>query len=255
MEEGSRFDDEIISGSASNKEDILKSETLSEMNMKHKSMASDFSTNKREDAKLNPSYPRETTVDDSISESNLLSATSKGREVESITSSTRSSVIGRANVHVTYDDKDRLHESDVGRNGNLPRSSSIPNLAKKMNIDEKHQFKGYLEKLLEMHSIKSSIIGNDEKKASYYNSYELSQPTYNNNNNNLYGPAACDSNAKKRSLEHDNSISVSIGTIILNVVKTNNDGHRDQVSVQKADSSHNDDSSRSRLYRYYGRLR
>ena len=81
--------------------------------MKHKSKTSNSSTSKREDTKLNnPSYIRETTGEDFISDSNLSSATAKKRqEVDEITSSTGSSIAKRDNVHMIHDDnnnKDRL---------------------------------------------------------------------------------------------------------------------------------------------------
>ena len=125
--------------------------------------------------------------------------------------------------------KTDLHDSDVRGNEN-PATSSIPYLAKKVNLDDNVQFKGYLEKLLDMPSIKSNIIRNDNK-ASADNSHQLSQPTY--NNNNLHGLPTHNSSAKKPTLKNDD-ISISIGTIILNVTKVNNDSPRNQISGHRS---------------------
>jgi hypothetical protein len=246
IEEGSGF--HITSASGSEKEE-LSSKIFSQIDVKHKLKTLNSSVRKRENTKLNPSYLREATGEDFISTSDLSSERAKRSEVDEVKSSTGSTVTKRGNVRTIYDDKeDSPRNSDVtGNKGQY--APSVSYLTKNMDLDETRRFKGYLDKLLDMPSIKSDIIRNGNK-ALGDSSKQLVQSTY---NYNLPSLSTSVSNSKKPNLKGD--ISVSIGTIILNVIKTNSDidNPRNQILSQKPESSHY--STRSRLHRYYGILR
>jgi hypothetical protein len=227
------------SASESEKEE-LSPETFSKINMKHKNKTSSTSTSTRKNTKINPSYLGGTVEEDFISASDLSSAITEKSESVGNASSISGSVVKRDKARLININEDKLSDSEARGNG-YSSKSSVPHIDKNINPDENRQLKGYLKKLLDMPSIKNLTVWNENKASE--SSTHLPKPTYDLHNLTMYDP-----NAKKPSLKGD--ISISIGTIVLNVTKVNNENSRNQISIQKSDS--NQDSNPSRLHRYYG---
>ncbi len=111
VKKNSEIDDEIGYGMSKRKQS-LHNETFSQINKKHKNMATNYSTNRRNDTSPNHSFIRETAVDGFTSEANLFSAITKGKDVRSSRSSSRNSAEDRNSVFMRNKDKDRLHGSE-----------------------------------------------------------------------------------------------------------------------------------------------